>query len=138
MGRDGTLAIRGIRRDGDQEEVNELKTSARYMNKDGKRYLFYREYLEGGIHQQVRLTMTEHEVVLRKKGLGVSILHFQTGTLKHCRYQTVAGPMDLESRTRKIHGKETSDSLLLRIEYSLYTQGQFLSDYELDLVWRES
>ena len=136
--RTGTLTIRGIRREGDQEEVNELKTTARYLSRDGKRYLFYKEYIEGGAHQQVRLTMTDHEVILKKKGLGESLLHFRKGALRPCRYQTVAGPMNLESRTRKIHGKETSDSLLLRIEYSLYMQGQLLSDYELDLIWKEN
>ena len=135
--RTGTLTIRGIRREGDREEVNELRTTARYISRDGKRYLFYKEYMEGGAHQQVRLTMTDHEVILKKKGLGESLLHFRKGSLRPCHYQTVAGPMDLESRTRKIHGKETPDSLLLRIEYSLYMQGQLLSDYELDLVWKE-
>lgn len=136
--REGILTIRGIRRDKDQEEINELKTTARYIAKDGKRYLFYKEYLEGGAHQQVRLTIADHEVILRKKGMGESLLHFRKGTMKHCRYQTVAGPMDLESRTRKIHGKETSDSLHLQIEYSLYMQGHLLSDYELDLIWKEN
>ena len=136
--RTGILTIRGIRREGDQEEVNELKTTARYISRDGKRYLFYKEYMEGGTHQQVRLTMSDHEVILKKKGWGESVLHFRKGALKHCRYQTVAGPMDLESRTRKIHGKETQDSLYLRIEYSLYMHGQLLSEYELDLAWKEN
>ena len=136
--RTGTLTIRGIRREGDREEVNELRTTARYISRDEKRYLFYKEYMEGGAHQQVRLTMTDHEVILKKKGLGESLLPFRKGSLRPCHYQTVAGPMDLESRTRKIHGKETPDSLLLRIEYSLYMQGQLLSDYELDLIWKEN
>lgn len=135
--RQGNLSIRGIQRGYGEEDRSEIITTARYVKKDGKRYLFYREYAEDGSHQQVRLTIGEKEVILKKTGLGVSTLHFQKGRSMPCHYQSPVGPMELVSKTRVIHVKEEPHSLRVKMEYALYMHGQHMSDYVLELKWKE-
>ena len=129
---EGILFIRGIRRDAGEEEINELKTTARYIRKEGKRYLFYRETAEDGSRNQVRLTIGEEEVLLQKKGSWNSSLHFRRGKDGLCRYQTPMGTMEMISHTRVIRREESDHVFRLKLEYSLFLSGRLLSEYELD------
>ena len=136
--RQGRILIRGIQRLDGQEDVNEIRTTAKYIKKEEKRYLFYKEYLEGGESWQVRLTIDEKEVTQKKTGNGISVLRFRKGASMPCQYQSVMGPMDLISRTRKIRLREKECELSLKMEYSLYMNEIPMSDYELQIEWTEN
>lgn len=136
--RNGVVVIKGIQRLDGQEDVNEISTAAKYIKKDGKRFLFYKEYMEGGESQQVRLTIEDKEVTQKKTGENVSVLRFRKGASMPCQYQSVMGPMELVSRTRKIRLRESEHALSLKMEYTLYMNGMSMSDYELQIDWREN
>ena len=136
--RSGIVKIRGVQSGYGQQDVNEVTTPARYVCRDGKRYLFYREYAESGASQQVRLTISEGEVCLKKSGMGHTELTFCKGSKRPCHYQSPVGPMELVSQTRKIRLRESEHHMNLKMEYSLYMHEQILSDYALDIEWRET
>ncbi len=136
--RSGILSIKGTQRGYGMEDVSEITSPAKYVNKDGKRYLFYKEYAEDGSHQQVRLTVEGNDVILKKSGMGNSLLHFRKGTMMPCHYQSPVGAMELVSRTKKIRLKEGEHSLTLEMEYALYMHDQHMSDYVLEIHWKEN
>lgn len=135
--RKGTLTIKGTQSGYGASDVSEVTTSANYVVKEGKRYLFYREYLEGGASQQVRMTIEEKEVILKKVGPLQSTLHFIKGKSMPCHYMSPVGPMELVSKTRAIKMKEGEHSFFLKLEYSLYMHEQHMSDYNLEIRWEE-
>lgn len=136
--RTGNLRIRGIQRGYGQEDRSEVTTKAHYIIKDGKRNLYYKEYMEGGASQQVRLIIDDQQVILKKSGMGQSILQFKKGAPMPCHYMSPAGPMEMVSKTKKIRVRENEEALLLNLEYSLFMHDQLVSDYELEIGWVEN
>ena len=137
----GTLFIRTLQKGYGQEEVSETGFSARYVKKGESRFLLYREEEEGKTDRMVRILLKDKELVLRKRIPGTpddaAHLCFQEGAGRECRYLTPAGLMKMESRTRKMVLTEGDDFLKFRMNYSLYMEGELISDYRLTLRWTE-
>ena len=137
----GSLVIRSMQKGYGHEEVSETGFSARYVKKKGSRFLLYREKVEGEPDRMVRILLRDKELILRKSLPGspdaFTLLCFQEGAGKECRYFTPAGTMKMESRTRRIIRTEGEDFLKIRMDYSLYMQGEIISDYRLTIRWTE-
>ena len=140
----GILKIRGVRKEPGPEaalrdEVHEMETRARFLRKEGTRFLFYQEETGEGIFCQSRLTVKEKEVILRRTfpgtGQAPTVLHFRKGEARECVYPTVAGLMKPETRTSRVLVAESKDFFSLKMEYALFLHGEKLSDHELTVCF---
>lgn len=112
---------------------NELNTTAKYLVRGEKHYIFYDEYQEDGTSLQCRLLITPKEAELKKSGQGVSILRFLPGTRQECHYQSPVGTLSLVSDTQRLHLTTTETGMHLNLHYTLYMNASPLSEYELNV-----
>lgn len=125
------LTIKGVQKGFGQEERSEITTVADYFQKEGRHYLFYTETTEEGFFLKNRLTIEPNIVELKKSGGGNSLLRFRQGQEEPCVYHSPAGPLEMVSKTKKIHLDTKYDVLTLRLEYSFYMSGMLVSEYML-------
>ncbi|MEE1228467.1 MAG: DUF1934 domain-containing protein [Lachnospiraceae bacterium] len=126
-----SLVITGVQRMDGQEETNEISVMADYFKKEGKHYLFYSEYTEGGKVINNRMTIGPELVELKKSGNGNSHLQFQERESLNCIYQTAVGPMELVSDTHELKVSELDDGIRLELYYTLYMGAAAMSEYHL-------
>lgn len=136
MAREVKLSITGIQKAFGQEDPVTLVTTGKYVHKEGTHYLFYSEFTENKEEVKNRLTITPDHVELKKSGKGVSLLKFDRMHAQPCLYQSVAGPMELVSDTKKIKITHGHTFLKMVLVYSFSMNGQPVSDYHLTMEAR--
>lgn len=138
MTKDVMISIRGLQfaEDDSDDEIETLQRG-QYYEKNGSRFLIFDEYMEG-FTEPARNVMRfkEKEVTLTKKGLINVQMDFEEGKKNLTSYRTPYGVMMLGMDTHKIELEEKEDELLLKIDYVLEANYQFVADCQIAVCAR--
>lgn len=138
MTKDVMISIRGLQfaEDDSDDEIETLQRG-QYYEKNGSRFLIFDEYMED-FTEPARNVMRfkEKEVTLTKKGLINVQMDFEEGKKNLTSYRTPYGVMMLGMDTHKIELEEKEDELLLKIDYVLEANYQFVADCQISVCAR--
>lgn len=112
------------------ESVTEV--DGEYYFRNGAHYILFEE-TEAGFTQSTRsmLKVRSQQVELTKKGLIQSHMLFEEGSQQENRYHTPFGVVPMEVRTKHIRMLEEENSMLVQINYALYTDGALMADCDI-------
>ena len=135
MTKDVMISIRGLQfMDDDSDDEIETLQRGQYYEKNGSRFLIFDEYMDG-FKEPAKNVMRfkEKEMTLTKRGLINVQLDFEEGKKNLTSYRTPYGVMMLGVDTRKVTLEEKEDELLLKIDYLLEANYQFVADCQISV-----
>ncbi len=129
MTKDIIVNIEGRQLDSD-EMVMIFKADGVYHLQNKKHYIQYNEpaETEGAIIKNM-IKITPNRIEITKKGAASSQMYFDTDQNTEAIYQTPYGDLCFQVKTSGISLEETENSILVKLEYTLYTEGSHLSDH---------
>lgn len=125
------ISIEG-RQPGSGEEPVIVKAKGEYNHVNGSHFIRYEERQteeDAVIHNMIKISAMQ--VIISKSGAVQTHMVFDTGEMTRSSYQTPYGLIDLDIKTKSIYLIEKEDSLQLKMEYSLASEGSHLSDNEI-------
>lgn len=132
MNRDVRITVTGTQNDGGSEIITEYETCGQYFEKDGCRYLLYREQdADSGAVTANTLKIKGNVLELSRKGNIHSRMVFEAGQTHPSSYITACGTLLLEVCTEDLKCLWTEDEARVQITYSLLMTGEFLSRNKL-------
>ena len=138
MARKAELSLTGRQRDQDGEEsVTESRMTADYYEKDGSSYILYEETQKdsGDIFRSI-IKYNGSTLEMTRRGAVRSRMIFQAGQAHRTDHVTPYGTLPLEVATRPAEFTRGDSHTEIRLEYTLTSGGQFLSDCSLRLILR--
>lgn len=126
------ITISGMQYDIEDEAV-ELVTDGTYYLKNGKHYILFEEQPESDspvIKNIVKFNENGFEIV--KKGGSNSCLLFDKERKTSTVYHTPAGPVQVDVVTRNFSVAETEQELIVKINYTLDINYNFISECEVN------
>ena len=140
MHEDVRIYIKGMQigRDTGTESIcNEY--SGKYFEREGKRYLMYYENFDGtGDTTKCLIKIGFNEISVSKRGAVNVEMPFRVGAKKLVNYDTQFGGFTLGFRTRNISCTETSDSLIVDIDYTLDMNYEYTADCHINIRVKNS
>jgi uncharacterized beta-barrel protein YwiB (DUF1934 family) len=131
------LTITGLQADSGENPVS-ICAPAVYHLKDGKHFLQYEERSEEQkAPSENTLKISPNEVVLTRKGPKRSQMIFDLRGTTRCDHETPYGSFALEIKTKSIEIEEATDKIIIRLEYSLLTNEDLLSENKLSITIEE-
>ena len=137
MKKDVIISIRGLQYLTDEagsQEPDEVVTAGTYYEKNGHRYLVYEEAMEGfdtGTHNVIKFT--DNVVEVRRHGLIDVHMVFEEDKKNISFYHTPFGMMNMGIAATKVKVTEEPDQILLRAEYALDINDDYVGDCEIDI-----
>lgn len=131
MTKDVLVTISGTQFEAGDEAI-ELKVSGTYYFKNGKHYVMYEEQPEADgpvIKNLVKFYEDYFEIT--KSGGSNSVLLFQKDRQMSTMYDTVIGPMQIDTVTHELTIDETEDEIHVEVKYSLDINYNFVSECEV-------
>lgn len=135
MGKKAMLILAGRQRDESGEEsVTESRAEAEYYEKDGSSYILYEEASPDGKAPVKNIIKYRDRVLeITRRGGIRSRMIFEAGCTCRSDYVTPYGTLSLEVSTRKAEIARLQNRIRIRLDYSLSSEGRFLSDCTLDI-----
>ena len=135
MNKDVRLIIQGLQfTDQEENESVETCTNGIYYEKAGSHYVLYEEpFDESGNPIQSRIKFSENYLQLHKSGPVKTDMIFEPGQRNVAKYQTPYGTMQIGIDTKKMEAREELNHMILRIDYVMDVDGEFLADCKLDI-----
>lgn len=127
------ISIRGLQFEGgtDTEEI-EIIQKGQFYKRNGTSYLIYDELVEGTTDViKNTIKFKEKEAQVSKKGVFNTCLSFIEGKKTLTNYETPYGNLMMGIETKEIEAEILEDSLVLRIEYALDINYEFLADCKI-------
>lgn len=132
MNRDVRITVTGTQDDGGNETITEYEAFGQYFEKDGCRYLLYREKdADSDAVTANTLKIKENVLELSRRGNIHSRMVFEAGQTHPSSYITACGTLQLEVCTEDLKCLWTEDRARVQITYRLLMAGAFLSRNEL-------
>lgn len=133
MNRDVRITVTGTQDDGNGNEiVTDHKTDGQYFERDGCRYLLYREQdADSGAVTANTLKIKGNILELSRKGNIHSRMVFEAGRTNPTSYATAYGTLQLEVYTEDLKCLWAEDEARVQITYSLLMTGELLSRNKL-------
>jgi uncharacterized beta-barrel protein YwiB (DUF1934 family) len=96
---------------------------------EGKHYIRYEDNsFDGVIATKNQIKISDNQIEITKKDKNVTRLTFDLKKKTDAVIQTPFGSMLFEVKTKNLQMKDKEDRLLIDLEYTLYDQGNFISD----------
>ncbi len=134
MTKDIIVTIEGRQLDAD-EMVMIFKADGVYHLQHGKHFIQYDEPAEtAGAVIKNMIKISPKRIEITKKGAASSLMYFDLDQNTEAIYQTPYGDLRFEVRTSGILLEETETTLLVKLEYTLYTEGSHLSDHKTVII----
>ena len=128
MTKEVTVLIDGLQLDAEAESVITI-TPGIYHHSHGKHFIQYEENAESGEGStQSILKIAPNRVEIVKKGITMSHMIFEGNMPSQTPYETPYGSLFLEILTTGLSVVETSEEILVSLQYTLSANGDFLSD----------
>lgn len=134
------ICVRGLQTsDGESERV-ELRTLGSYVQKGAAHYLVYDEYDQtSGRHAaHVTIKLEGDGCLLLQTGERRSRMELQKGRHTTCRYETMAGSLELSIFTRELEYAFEPKGGRLRMRYMVGTSAQPLGENEIRITVKEA
>ncbi len=130
MTKDVIVTIEGRQLDSD-ELVMIFKADARYHLQHKKHYIQYDEpaEAEGAVIKNM-IKISAERIEITKKGAASSQMYFDLSQNTEAIYQTPYGDLCFQVKTSGIFIEETESSMLVKLEYTLYSEGAHLSEHK--------
>lgn len=131
MTKDVLITISGTQFDVEDEAI-ELVIPGTYYLKNGKHYVMYEEQPEdnGPITKNL-VKFYDGHFELTKRGGNNSFLMFDRDKKTSTVYQTIAGPIQIDTVTHGLSIEEAEDELLVNVKYALDINYNFVSECEV-------
>lgn len=111
------------------EEAIELVVPGTYYEKDGQHYVFYEEQPEeNGERIKNRIRFFDGHFEMTKKGGQTSFLMFEENKKTSMVYNTIAGPLQIDSTTHLLTIEESEEEILVNVKYALDINYDFISE----------
>lgn len=133
MNRDVKIIVAGTQDDGSgNKTVTDFQTVGQYFERNGCRYLLYREQdTESKAITANTLKLRDNVMELSRKGNIHSRMVFEAGQTHPTDYVTAWGVLQMEVCTEDLKYQWTETEAGIRITYRLLMAGEFLSRTEL-------
>lgn len=132
MTKDVLVTVSGVQFDIEDEAI-ELVTDGTYYLKNGKHYILFEEQSESnGPVTKNMVKFNENSFEMTKKGGSNSYLLFDKQRKTSTLYHTPAGPMQIDVVTRNFSVTETEKELVVKINYTLDINYNFISECEVN------
>ncbi|MGN0428028.1 MAG: DUF1934 domain-containing protein [Agathobacter sp.] len=132
MTKDVLITISGMQFDLEDEPI-ELMIPGTYYLKNGKHYVMYEEQPEESEPVTKNLVkFHDGHFEMTKKGGNNSFLMFDLDKKTSTVYQTVAGPLQIDTVTHGLTIEETEDELRVNVKYALDINYNFVSECEVN------
>lgn len=132
MNRDVRITVTGTQDDGENEIVTDHKTDGQYFERDGCRYLLYREQdADSGAVTANTLKIKGNILELSRKGNIHSRMVFEAGQTHPTSYATAYGTLQLDVYTEDLKCLWAEAEARVQITYSLLMTGELLSRNKL-------
>ena len=135
MTKDVWISVKGLQFEGasDPEEI-EVIQKGKFYKKNGAFYLIYDEPVEGSSeHIRNMIKFRNKEAEVSKSGAINTCLIFAENKENLSNYETPYGSLTVGINTKKIDILENENSLILKIEYSLDVNYEFLADCKIQV-----
>lgn len=135
MAQSASITLIGRQRDESGEEtVTTCRADADYYEKDGNRFILYKEVQEdSGLVIKNIIKYKDSVLEMTKRGGIRSRMIFETGRTHRTDYVTPYGTLPLEIATRKADFVSKEGRIEIRLDYALSFGGQSPSDCVLEL-----
>ncbi len=133
---DVVVRVRGLQKEGQNNEVIETMARGRYYLKNGRHYLLYDEIdEENGEKTKNIVKFDDNFAELTRKGFINTNTVFCRGKSRQSLYSTPYGETLFEIVTKDVKLKKIEDGLNLSIDYEMYADNGKLSDncIEIDM-----
>ncbi|MBQ3693140.1 MAG: DUF1934 domain-containing protein [Clostridia bacterium] len=131
----GTQSIDG------EEDTIELTTSASYAERNGKKYIKYREYdpEDGNVYVSniIKLESKNKITLVKNGGDRYSQLVLECGKRHQCMYSSSIGSMSIGIYTEAISFDVDKDGGKIEIDYTIDFNSDFQSDNHMLIVLRK-
>lgn len=128
------ITIKGIQLSSPEEEPVIMTAAGTYHLTNGKHYIHYEEDIEGSdVKSKNTIKISERRIILMKKGIQSAEMIFDLSEPDRAVYETPYGNLSFQTETRNILLNITEDKVEIQMEYSLYTEGEKLSDNRLNI-----
>lgn len=139
MNRDVTISVTGTQDSGGQKITTRCRSDGQYYEKNGCRYLLYREQdPESGAVTANTLKIKGSLLELSRKGNVHTRMVFETGRIHPADYVTAYGTLHLEVDTKDVTCLWTESAVRIIIIYHLLMAGECLSGNRLVIEAAES
>ncbi len=131
MTKDVLVTISGMQNDIEDTPI-ELVTVGTYYLKNGKHYVLFEEQVEDGdavTKNTVKFYDGHFEIV--KRGGANSFLVFENGKKTSSIYNTLVGPLQIDTVTSALEMEESQDLIRVYVKYSLNMNQTFISECEV-------
>lgn len=128
MTKEVSITIEGIQLGSEEAPIIMTASGTYHMHKD-KHYIQYEEQSEeglGSIKSMIKIGLTQIEMT--KKGTGNSEMTFDLNQKTEVIYRTPYGTLFFEAMTSRIAVEEAEEEIVVRLEYSLFTNDETISD----------
>lgn len=131
---DFDIYIKGTQKFAEMDDQLEVQTVGHYFQKDGKRYIRYREYDEEvpTDYHTVCLEVDGEKAVMNHEDTTTSLI-LQKGRRHLCAYETDYGALQLGVFTRSFHSTLDDDGGQLYIQYTLDIDSKLSSTNEIKI-----
>ncbi len=122
------VRIYGIQEIDGEKQEQEVMTEGQYYVQDGKHFLLYEEVLED--NQKVRTILKDSQKfieVVKNGYLSVKMRFLEQGSFNSL-YETPMGNVSLRTVTKKINRTFSQEKMLWELHYSVYMDGQYISE----------
>lgn len=132
--RDYLIKIVGKQSVDGENDVVEVETTGHYEEKDGVKYIYYKEYIEdenGESEKDTTVKIESNNVVsIIRTGEYQSQLMLELDRQHQCFYQTPFGDILIKVYTSEMSVKLNDDGGVVKVAYSLNFNGDFGSENE--------
>ena len=131
MTKDVLVTISGMQNDIEDTPI-ELVTVGTYYLKNGKHYVLFDEQVEDGdvvTKNTVKFHDGHFEII--KRGGANSFLVFENGKKTSSIYNTLVGPLQIDTLTSALNIEESEEKIQVYVKYSLNMNQAFISECEV-------
>lgn len=137
MTKDVLVSIKGVQflgMEDEAEEPIEVLTVGNYYFRNGSHYVKYEEVFEGmeGVTANL-VKIKSNAIEVRKTGVANVHMVFEEDKKNITYYDTPFGKIQMGIATTKIDVKESSDHLVIQVDYSLDMNDNYVADCCLNL-----
>ncbi len=108
----------------------ELVVPGTYYMKNGKHYVFYDEQDEEDVTKN-SVKFFDGYFEMTKKGSQIACLLFEQDKKTSTMYQTVAGPLQIDSTTSVVDITESENEISVNVKYALDINYNFVSECQV-------
>jgi len=134
MTKEVMVTLSGLQLAEGEQDTIELVHVGEYYEKNGTRYVFFEELLEG-ISQPVKNTIKirDHYLEVQKRGAVTTNLIFEEGKTQSSTYHIPFGSFLITTNTTGVQVREEDELLEVTATYELHFNGQHCADCDIQV-----